>query len=513
MHNIIIITNYMNLSEEQRIAFQKFKKGKNIVITGPGGTGKSKLIKHLVYHARLDKKKVQVTALTGCAAILLGTAAKTIHSWSGIRLGKGAKLDVVKQAMKNKKSRNAWKSTQILIIDEASMMSMKIFDILNTLGQTARNNSEPFGGIQIVMVGDFYQLPPIETYSEPETGMFCFESQDYFKIFPKENHIVLKKIFRQTDPAYIKILNEIREGELSEESKETLKPYLKRNYDPDEHNGAILTKLFPIRARVDAMNKALFEELPDVAKDYDSSITTNNAVYLETGKAIESERLVECYGLSKTEIDMEIQNLVSSTPCVEKLQLKIGAAVMCNANIALEHGICNGSQGTIIDFVGEHPKVKFVNGCVMVMDLHHWQSEQYPTISISQFPLQLAWALTIHKIQGTTLKMAQIDVGKDIFAYGQTYVALSRIQSLDGLYMSSFMPDRVKADPRVKGFYKHIETVKHTLEPEPESQLEVESIESSSNVKRGNEISNITTKSMFAQFACDSNVKIIKLDS
>lgn len=500
----------MNLSEEQKIAFQKFKQGKNIMITGPGGTGKSKLIKHLVFHARQNKQKIQVTALTGCAAILLGTSAKTIHSWSGIRLGKGDKADIVKQAMKNKKARNSWRSIQILIIDEASMMSMKIFNTLNLLGQTLRNNSQPFGGIQIIMVGDFYQLPPIETPNEPDTGMFCFESQDYFKIFPPENHIVLRKIFRQSDPTYIKILNEIREGELSEESKETLKPYLKRIYDPSQYNGATLTKLFPIRARVDAMNKALFEELEDESKKYDAQINTNNVTYKETGKAIEAEKLVECYSLSKTEVDAEIQNLLSSTPCIEKLELKIGAAIMCNANISLEDGICNGSQGVIISFMGDHPKVKFANGCVMVMELHHWQSEQYPTISVSQFPLQLAWALTIHKIQGTTLKMAQIDIGKDIFAYGQTYVALSRIQSLDGLYLSSFMPDRVKADPRVKSFYKVIEQVQkqHTLEPEPQQELTQEStVSQKATCKK-------EIKSIFEKFACeDPTVKVIKLDS
>jgi ATP-dependent DNA helicase PIF1 len=158
---------------------------------------------------------------------------------------------------------------------------------------------------------------------------------------------------------------------------------------------------------------------------------------------------------------MELQQLINSCPCVQELELKKGATVMCNANIDMEMGICNGSQGVIIDLVGEskRPKVKFTNGVIMVMDIHHWQSEEYPTLSVSQYPLQLAWALTIHKIQGTTLKMAQMDIGKDIFAYGQSYVALSRIESLDGLYLSSFMSNRVRAHPKVKEFYSRIPEV------------------------------------------------------
>lgn len=492
----------MNLSEEQNLAFNKFKKGQNLVITGPGGTGKSKLIKHLVNHSLLYKKKVQVTALTGCAAILLGTAAKTIHSWAGIKTCRGEKTEIIKQAVKNKKVRNNWNSIKVLIIDEASMMSMKMFNVLNKLAQAIRNSTDPFGGIQVVLVGDFYQLPPIETPNEPDTGMFCFESSDYFKAFPLQNHVVLKKIFRQNDPVYIKILNEIRQGELSEESKEILKPYLKRSFNSTEHNGAILTKLFPVRNRVDAMNKALFEELEDAPKTYQAIHKTNNTIYIDTSKSIESDRLRECQALTMRDVENEVQMLMMNTPCIENLELKIGAAVMCNANIALESGICNGTQGTIMDFVGQNPKVKFANGIVMVMEPHHWQSEQYPTISISQYPLQLAWALTIHKIQGTTLKMAQIDIGKDIFAYGQTYVALSRIQSLDGLYLSSFMPDRVKADPRVKDFYKKLESIED--ETVDDETVDDEIIE--------NEIVEDTTKSIFEKFACDSTVKVIKLN-
>jgi ATP-dependent DNA helicase PIF1 len=459
----------MNLSNEQKIAFEKFKNGENLTITGPGGTGKSKLIHHFVSHAICQSKSVQVTAMTGCAAILLGTAAKTIHSWSGIKTCRGTKQSIIMQAQKNKNARKNWRKTQILIIDEASMMSVKIFDTINELAQSIRNNPTPFGGIQVILVGDFYQLPPIESPDEPETGAFCFQSKKYFDAFPINNHVVLKTIFRQTDPQYIKILNEIRCGEVSEESASTLQTYLNRSYDESKYNGAALTKLFPIRARVDSTNQAMFSQLKHDTKSYALLKITDATTYQDSGKNIDIETLKACRELSATSIQSELQSLINNTPCNETLELKIGAAVMCNANVAMESGICNGTQGIVVDLLGEqkHPKVKFSNGFVMTMERHTWQSEQYPMIAISQYPLQLAWALTIHKIQGTTLQMAQMDIGKDIFAYGQTYVALSRIKSLDGLYLSSFMPERVKADPRVKQFYGMLLDADKLPEPKP----------------------------------------------
>lgn len=138
---------------------------------------------------------------------------------------------------------------------------------------------------------------------------------------------------------------------------------------------------------------------------------------------------------------------------------------MCTVNIDMESGICNGSQGTIIGVTttgsgtgtGEAlPIVKFSNGQVRTIQRHYWQSEEYPTIAIGQIPLTLAWALTIHKIQGATMSMAEIDIGQAVFEYGQTYVALSRIQTLDGLYLSAFHAHRIRANPKVTEFYKNI---------------------------------------------------------
>ena len=207
----------------------------------------------------------------------------------------------------------------------------------------------------------------------------------------------------------------------------------------------------------------MFNALEDESKSYNMLIDTNTAIYNTTKKPIEEGVLEICKKASKYEIDTEINFLKNNTPCVETLQLKLGATVMCTANLDIENGICNGSQGIIIDFVDKSPKVRFANNIIMTLDYHVWQSEKYPTISIRQYPLILAWALTIHKIQGTTLQMAEMDIGRDVFAYGQTYVALSRIRSLEGLYLSCFDPKKAKANPKVKEFYESIPENEYTI--------------------------------------------------
>ena len=444
----------MSLSEEQKYAFLKFRNGKNLLITGPGGVGKTELISHFVEYANMTGLKIQVCAMTGCASLLLGSSAKTIHSWSGIKLGRGDISQIVAQVLRNKRAKKNWKSIKILIIDETSMMSKKIFDALEMVARIVRGNANPFGGIQIVFSADFYQLPPIPTPGEPDTDEFCFESRNWSHVFSPENHVELKTMFRQTDPKYIEILSQVRCGKLTEENAEILKQYVRR----EAPEGIVVTKLFPLRSRVDFVNKMMFDKIDEPAKEYEVKKSRDCRVYLETGKAIEPALFNQCLMMTKNEIEAELEQMMTNTPCIPFLELKRGAAVMCSVNLDMERGICNGSQGIVIDFTAIEtlPIVRFSNGLTLTIGRHNWQSEEYPTIAIHQFPLQLAWALTIHKIQGATLEMAQIDVGNGVFEYGQTYVALSRIKSLDGLYLSNFNPGKIRANPKVAEFYATI---------------------------------------------------------
>ena len=455
------MTSFSELSYEQQYAFQKFTEGKNLFITGPGGTGKTKLIQYLVDYTKCRNKSIQVCALTGCASLLLGCNARTIHSWSGIRLGKGPSENIISQVMRNKYAKNNWKTVKVLIIDEVSMMSKKIFEVLEEIARRVRGNFLPFGGIQIIFTGDFFQLPPVSTFSDPETSEFCFESNKWHTVFPIENNIELKTIFRQNDPKYIEILSQVRKGELSNENIEILQKYVKREYNPEDHNDCQLIKLFPIKSRAEYVNKMMFDRIQEPINKFDVIKMKNCVTYIESGKALEPEIVEKCKNMSLIEIETELENLTNNIPCSTELELKKGTAVMCCVNLDLERGICNGSQGIIIDFIGESkiPSVRFSNGITTTIPVHYWQSEEYPNIAVGQYPLVLAWALTIHKIQGATVDMAQIDIGQNIFEYGQTYVALSRIKSLEGLFLSSFHPLRIKSNPKVIEFYKNMQDI------------------------------------------------------
>lgn len=498
----------IELSPEQLCALNAFNNGENIFITGPGGTGKTKLISYFVQSAGERCLNIDVCALTGCAALLLNCGARTLHSWSGIRLAKGPRDKIIAGILKNRRALSNWKKAKILVIDEVSMMSEKIFELCDDIGRTVRKINRPFGGIQIVCTGDFYQLPPVGTYGEPDTERFCFESERWAHIFKPDNHIVLTTMFRQKDPKYREILLQIREGELSEDNAEILQTRVKLEYDAEKHGGCILAKLFPVRTRAEYINQLMYSKIEKEEIVYMCVKKTNCVTYAETNAPISATEIMKCNALTKSEKDAHLEQLLASSPAAEKLALKIGTAVMCLTNLDLEAGICNGSQGVVVNFVsavtggnitmgtilGElSPVVRFTNGCERVIDRHIWQSDEYPSLCISQYPLCLAWALTIHKIQGATMAMAEMDLGSAIFEYGQTYVALSRIQTLDGLYLSAFQPQRIKANPKVRAFYASIS--------QQQQQQQYDKFKEE----------NVKEKMIAPTLEKDPNVKIIKL--
>jgi ATP-dependent DNA helicase PIF1 len=443
----------MELSKEQQIAFDKYVKGENIFITGPGGSGKSALIKKIWSHALSRFKNIQVTALTGCAAVLLNCKATTLHSWAGIGLGNGSVESNIQKIIKSFYKRKIWKKTDILIVDEVSMLSLKLFNLLNLIGQAVRKNNKPFGGIQIIFSGDFYQLPPVGDKDDVNTSRFCFESDDWNSIFHRDCQIQLVKIFRQSDNSYSTILNQIREGIIKKKTNELLLSYVGR--EKPEKLIVQPTKLYPVRSQVDNINMDQMKVLEGDVKEYEVSFVLD----LEMTK---EERKMRAQ-FTENEIQFELNYIANNLICDKVLNFKLGAQVMCIINIKGTDGcdlLCNGSQGIIIGFceITKAPIVKFNNGYTRTMEKHIWTSDKIPGIGVLQTPLILAWALTIHKSQGATLDAAEIDVGSGIFECGQTYVALSRVKSLDGLYLTSFDAKRIRINKKVKDFYESLTT-------------------------------------------------------
>jgi ATP-dependent DNA helicase PIF1 len=440
----------MELSKEQQIAFDKYIQGHNIFITGPGGSGKSALIRLINDHAFKHFKGIYVTAMTGCAAVLLNCKAKTLHSWAGIGLGNGTIEQLVTKIKKNKFAKALWKSTDILVVDEVSMLSLKLFDVLNAIGKAVRNNPNPFGGIQLVFSGDFFQLPPVGDKDEPDTQRFCFESEDWNTVFRPHCQIQLIKIFRQTDETYSTILNQIREGKIRRKSNDLILQYVGRPFAADLVVEP--TKLFPTRVKVENINNTKMSALQSDEKEF-------KIKYLKDLEMTRAERITRCDYTDK-DIQMELEFLANNLICEKEMKLKVGAQVMSIINIQSDRGldVCNGSQGIITGFcaISGCPQVKFNNGIEMIMTRNIWQSDKIPGIGVSQVPLILAWALTIHKSQGATLDAAEIDVGSGIFECGQTYVALSRVKNLDGLYLTSFDASKIRINRKVKEFYDNL---------------------------------------------------------
>jgi ATP-dependent DNA helicase PIF1 len=460
----------MDFSTEQQLVFNKYILKQNIFITGPGGTGKSFIIKYIQQDAYKKSLDIHVCALTGCAAVLLNCKAKTLHSWAGIGLGSGTIENNINKVKKHSIAKMVWKTTDILIIDEVSMMSQKLFEMLDAIGKHMRRNSRPFGGIQLIFSGDFYQLPPVGNKDEPETCRFCFESPLWFEIFPFENHIQLTKIYRQSDVIYQNILNQIREGRIKRSSNETLINIVGKELPND-----LLvkpTKLYPTRNKVESINREEMEKLMD-EEEHIFEIKYHDDLPINSKK-----ELILRSQFTKEQIELEIKYLKSNLRCDDIIKLKKGAQVMCiiNMELAPSYMLCNGSQGVISGFqtlLGKVlPIVKWNDGKETVMPYNTWPSENIPGVGVSQIPLILAWALTIHKAQGATLDVAEVDVGSGIFECGQTYVALSRVKSLEGLYLNSFDFRRIKVNGKVQEFYEKLKE----KEKEKEKDIDIKII-------------------------------------
>lgn len=447
------------LSVEQQICFDKYVAGENLFITGPGGTGKSFLIKSIVKHAENNEKHIKVCALTGCAAILLECKATTLHMFAGIGLANKKNEDLVSELFTKKAQKlKNWKKLEVLIIDEVSMMSLKLLLLLDLIAKKYYKNDKPLGGLQVIFTGDFYQLSPVFFNGcEKEESMYCFQHILWEQLFPKPNQIVLKTIFRQNDELLLKALKYIRKGQITPSTQLALESRLfdKAKLDVLKKE-KVLTILSPIKRDVETINAKEYAKLEKDIQEIEYNMSYVDLT--DNSDAFENQRLLfELYLKSNNNIKQDYDFLANSIIAEKTIKLKVGTQVMCIANITHcgELIIANGSQGIVVGFNDKSmPCVKFNNIANPITVTNFiWKSEHNKSVGVSQIPLIYSWAITIHKAQGLTLENAIIDIGSNIFAYGQTYVALSRVKSLNGLYLTHFDYTKIACNPLVKAFY------------------------------------------------------------
>lgn len=371
-------------------------------------------------------KSIGLTSTTGTSALIIG--GTTLHSFTGIKLGTSSAQVLAAQIMSKPYLRKRWKDLQVLIIDEVSMLTPILFDKLEEIARTIRRNDAPFGGIQLILTGDFCQLPCVEG------DEFCFQSRTWNRCV--EEVVYLKQILRQEDQEFRMMLNKVRMGVVDEMVKQALSSRIGKELTNEF--GIKPTKLFPLKANVEKMNEEELDKLGDVEfRRYNMEIT----FYPEVKN--------KQYALEKFR-----KNNVAP----EELELAIGAQVMLTFNIDLPSGLANGSRGVVTEFVDDFPKVTFLNGASRVIDYNVWDVEEngQKIMRAIQIPLRVAYALTIHKIQGATLDYASIDL-ENIFEHGQAYVALSRVTKLEGLSIMRVDYDKIKAHPEATRYYKRLE--------------------------------------------------------
>jgi ATP-dependent DNA helicase PIF1 len=396
---------------------------KNVSILSQGGTGKSTLINAI---QKEIESHFYVTSTTGVSAYLI--RGSTIHSYSGIGVLRPSNTikDVVTKIKKNKQAKLRIENTEILVIDEISMLGGSYFDMLNTCFKIIRKNNKPFGGMIVIVTGDFYQLSPIN-------DTYVFETETWREM--DFHNIKLETVYRFTDDLYRDMLARIRTAKHTPEDNVELYKRVKAFNDLDIDSMEIKpTFLTSKRIDVDEENREELRKNPNEL-----------VIYKAFDEYKENEK-------DKDKDTFDILSLVSS----KNLELKVGAQVMLLININVEDGLTNGARGVAVKLESEYVHVKFMTGETIPFERHVFPFERDGKViaTRSQFPFCLAYALTIHKIQGSTLDLALVDIGNSIFQAHMTYVALSRVRSLSGLYIKSFNPHRITVDQRVTDFYK-----------------------------------------------------------
>ncbi|XP_068056140.1 ATP-dependent DNA helicase PIF1 [Anomalospiza imberbis] len=408
------------LSAEQEAVLGAVRSGKSIFFTGSAGTGKSFLLKRIV--GSLPPNVTYPTASTGVAACHIG--GTTLHAFAGIGSGK-APLEQCIQLAERPGVRQHWLACQHLIIDEISMVDGKFFDKLEAVARAVRKRDEPFGGIQLIICGDFLQLPPVSKANE-ETK-FCFQAKCWRKCI--HINMELTEVRRQTDKTFVSILSAIRLGRCTEEVTRQL---MQTAAHKSERDGILATRLCTHKDDVDITNERRLQQLPGEVHVFE---------------ALDSDTML-------------VKLIDAQCPVGGRVELKLGAQVMLAKNLDVSQGLVNGARGVVVGFESEQkglPKVKFLCGVTQLIKMEKWVIKGPSGVHLSrqQLPLKLAWAISIHKSQGMSLDCVEISLSR-VFESGQAYVALSRARSLAGLRVLDFDPKAVRADPAVLQFYRQL---------------------------------------------------------
>uniref|UniRef100_A0A8C9YLS0 ATP-dependent DNA helicase PIF1 n=1 Tax=Sander lucioperca TaxID=283035 RepID=A0A8C9YLS0_SANLU len=409
------------LNKEQAAVLSAVLSGKNIFFTGSAGTGKSFLLKRIM--GSLPPKSTFATASTGVAACHIG--GTTLHNFAGIGSG-SAPLEQCIELAQRPGVLQHWTSCRHLIIDEISMVEAQFFDKLEAVARSVRRSTVPFGGIQLIVCGDFLQLPPVS--KGKERASFCFQARSWRKVI--QVNMELMEVRRQTDQSFISLLQSVRVGRVTEEVTATL---MGSAYHHIERDGILATRLCTHKDDVELTNEKKLQQLPGPK--------------LRAFEALDSDPAL-------------VKAIDAHSPVGKLIQLKVGAQVMLTKNQDVSRGLVNGARGVVVAFEsGKNglPHVRFLCGVTEVLKPERWVFKSGGGVHLSrqQLPLKLAWAISIHKSQGMTLDCVEISLAR-VFESGQAYVALSRARSLQGLRVMDFDPRVVRADPDVLVFYKKL---------------------------------------------------------
>lgn len=404
--------------------------GRSVFLTGPAGSGKTYVLNQVINKLRNEGKEVAVTASTGIAATHIG--GMTIHSWSGLGIRDSLTPHDLSWLADNSRLLKRYNMTDVLIIDEVSMLHGSRLDMINQVAKLLRQNQEPFGGMQVILTGDLFQLPPVNRSSA--TDDFVHTSATWQELNPAICYLTSQ--YRQQEGELLRLLEALRDDDFNEFHAETLQERV--GLTPADELS--VTRLFTHNANVDLINDQQLAKLNTETRQYEMD-TGGRKPYIES--------------------------LQKSVLAPELLELKVGAEVMFVANNFVS-GFANGTRGKIVDFEDGWPMVRLQTGRrVIKVEPHIWRYEEdgKERAYVSQLPLRLAWAITIHKSQGMSLDAALIDLSK-AFTYGMGYVALSRVRSIDGLYLTGINPMALRLHPHIFVFDREMRRASQALAQE-----------------------------------------------